>query len=147
LVQGEVFIHRANPEAQVQTGRSAQERTSCADLPPLPAQPFSPACATPGEPAFGSALRHRAGAGGDCQARLPDRNVHRPKVTCVGDIPRQATCPSSQALSFSKFIPSAPNGAHHPPRAKRAVGCMRWLGAVDHRNHAIFLSTSPRIHG
>ncbi len=28
----------------------AQERTSCADQPPLPVQPFSPACATPGEP-------------------------------------------------------------------------------------------------
>jgi hypothetical protein len=69
----------------------AQERTSCADQPPLPAQPFSPACTTPGEPAFGSALRQRAGAGGDCQARLPDHNIHRPKVTCAGDIPRQAT--------------------------------------------------------
>jgi hypothetical protein len=93
----------------------AQERTSCADPPPLPAQPFSPACTTPGEPAFGSALRQRAGAGGDCQARHPDRNVHRPKVTCAGNIPRQATCPSSQTLSFSKFIPSAPNGWFHLP--------------------------------
>jgi hypothetical protein len=65
----------------------AWEGTSCADLPPLPAQPFSPACTPPGEPAFGSALRRRAGAGGDGQARLPDRNVHRPKVTCAGDIP------------------------------------------------------------
>ena len=102
----------------------AQERTSCADPPPLPAQPFSPACTTPGEPAFGSALRQRAGAGGDGQARLPDHNVHRPKVTCAGDIPRQATCPSSQALSFSKFIPSAPNGRVQPlaeakPKASR----------------------------
>jgi hypothetical protein len=69
----------------------ARERTSCADQPPLPAQPFSPACTTPGEPAFGSALRQRAGAGGDCQARHHDRNVHRPKVTCAGDISRQAT--------------------------------------------------------
>ena len=87
----------------------AQKRTSCANLPPLPAQPFSPVCTTLGEPAFGSALRQKAGAGGDCQARLPDRNVHRLKVTCAGNIPPQATCPSSQALSFSKFIPSAPN--------------------------------------
>jgi len=78
----------------------AQERTSCADQPPLPAQPFSPACTTPGEPAFGSALRQGAGAGGDCQARLPDRNVHRSKVTCAGDIPRQATQPSAPAPSL-----------------------------------------------
>ena len=78
----------------------AQERTSCADQPPLPAQPFSPACTTPGEPAFGSALRQGAGAGGDCQARLLDRNVHRPKVTCAGDISRQATCPSSPTIIF-----------------------------------------------
>jgi hypothetical protein len=67
--------------------------------------------------------------------------------------PVQATSRARQPIHqphchlFSKFISSAPNGAHHPPRAKRAVGCMRWLGAVDHRNHAIFLSTSPRIHG
>ena len=98
----------------------AQQWTSCADQPPLPAQPFSPACATPGEPAFGSALHQRAGAGGDCQARHPDRNIHRPKVTCAGNIPRQATCPSSQTLSFSKFIPSAPNGLRLSRCAERA---------------------------
>ena len=80
----------------------AQERTSCADQPPLPAQPFSPACTTPGEPAFGSALRQGAGAGGDYQAKHPDRNVHRPKVTCAGDIPHQATHPSAPASSFFK---------------------------------------------
>jgi hypothetical protein len=99
----------------------AQERTSCADLPPLPAQPFSPACIPPGEPAFSSALRHRAGAGGDGQAKHPYRNVHRPKVTCAGNTPRQATCPSSQALSFSTFIPSAPNGQAQPPHAARSA--------------------------
>jgi len=86
------------PQSQGHT----QQRTSCADQSPLPAQPFSPACATPGEPAFGSALRHRAGAGGDGQAKHPDRNVHRPKVTCAGNTPRQATHPSAPLSSFFK---------------------------------------------
>jgi hypothetical protein len=100
----------------------AQERTSCADLPPLPAQPFSPACIPPGEPAFGSALRQRARAGGDCQARLPDRNVHRPKVTCAGNIPHQATHPSAPLSSFFKVhsICAQRPGAE-PPREARSA--------------------------
>jgi len=113
----------------------AQERTSCADPPPLPAQPFSPACTTPGEPAFGSALRQGAGAGGDCQARHPDRNLHRPKVTCAGDISRQAT-PIHQPHChlFSKFIPSAPNGLRFTRTRSEAerVGCKRVLGRVEY---------------
>ena len=114
----------------------AQERTSCADQPPLPAQPFSPACTTPGEPAFGSALRQRAGAGGDGQARHPDRNVHRPKVTCAGDIPRQAT-PIHQPHChlFSKFILSAPNGTRisrtRSERSEEQVGFMPTVGRVS----------------
>jgi hypothetical protein len=114
---GRLRLQHSPPQSQ----GHAQERTSCADPPPLPAQPFSPACATPGEPAFGSALRQRAGAGGHCQAKHPDRNVHRPKVTCAGNIPRQATCPSSQALSFSMFIPSAPNGPRFSRREASAA--------------------------
>ena len=109
----------------------AQERTSCADQPPLPAQPFSPACATPGEPAFGSALRHRAGAGGDGQARRPDRNVQRPKATCAGDIPRQATHPSAPLSSFFKVhsICAQRPALHLRREAQRSgVRCKRVLG-------------------
>jgi len=99
----------------------AQERTSCADQPPLPAQPFSSACATPGEPAFSSALRQSAGAGGDCQARLPDRNIYRPKVTCAGNTPRQAPHPSAPLSSF--FIVHsicAQRYALQPPRSEHS---------------------------
>ncbi len=100
----------------------AQERTSCADQPPLSAQPFSPACATPGEPAFGSALRQGAGAGGDCQAKHPDRNVHRPKVTCAGNISRQATpIHQPQHLPFFKVHSICTQRlAHQPPRSERS---------------------------
>jgi len=111
----------------------AQERTSCADQPPLPAQPFSPACTTPGEPAFGSALRQRAGAGGDCQARLPDRNVHRPKVTCAGDISRQATpIHQPQHLPFFKVhsICAQRPALHLRREAQRSgVRCKRVLAS------------------
>jgi hypothetical protein len=110
-------LQHSPPQSQGHT----QERTSCADQSPLPAQPFSPACATPGEPAFGSALRQRAGAGGDCQARHPDRNVHRPKVTCAGNTPRQATHPSASLSSFFK-VHSICTQRHRaqPPRPSKA---------------------------
>jgi len=109
----------------------AQERTSCADQSPLPAQPFLPACTTPGEPAFGSALHHRAGAGGDCQARHHDRNVHRPKVTCAGNTPRQATHPSAPLSSFFKVHSIcaqrwASAAAKRAQRAKRSAGSACW---------------------
>ena len=131
----------------------AQERTSCADPPPLPAQPFSPACTTPGEPAFGSALRQGAGAGGDCQAKHPDRNVHRPKVTCAGNTPRQATHPSAPLSSFFKVHSiCAQRLALQPPRSERSersgrlearVGRLSFLSRVIaneflHRSHSIF---------
>jgi len=74
----------------------------------------------------GSALRRGAAAGGDGQARLPDRTVHRPNVTCAGDIPRQATCPSSQTLSFhlrpTARASAAPRSAAERPQVEAQVG-------------------------
>jgi hypothetical protein len=109
-------LHHRPPQSQ----GHAKEQTSCADQPPLPAQPCSPACTTPGEPTFGSALRQRARAGEDCQARLPDRNAHRPNVTCAGDIPSQATCPAARRYFFKVHSICAQRHALQPPQSKRS---------------------------
>ena len=121
---------RAGPQYVAQTFQPAGEETPFAPT-SRPCQPAPLASPAPHQAnqSPGSALCQRAGAVGDCQARLPDHNIHRPKVTCAGNIPRQATCPSSQALSFSTFIPSAPNGAAVEPQAEGAVGSKRRLGA------------------
>jgi hypothetical protein len=71
--------------------------TLCPDQPPCQPAPLASPAPHQANQSPGSALCQRAGAGGDCQARHPDRNVHRSKFTCAGTIPCQATCPSSQS--------------------------------------------------
>jgi len=92
---------RAGPQYVAQTFQPAGEETPFAPT-SRPCQPAPLASPAPHQAnqSPGSALCQRAGAVGDCQARLPDRNVHRSKFTCAGTIPCQAICPSSQALSF-----------------------------------------------
>jgi hypothetical protein len=107
----------------------------------LPAQPFSPACTPPGEPAFGSALRRRAGAGGDGQARLPDRNLHRPNVTCAGDIPSQATHPSAPLSSFFKVHSICAQRSAHKPQSG-VCRPMRMLGAITLRKRNDILTVT-----
>jgi hypothetical protein len=118
---------RAGPQYVAQTFQPAGEETPFAPT-SHPCQPAPLASPAPHQAnqSPGSALCQRAGAVGDCQARLPDRNVHRPKVTCAGDIPRQATCPSSQALSFLR-----PTARASTCIAQRSgVRCWRLLGGV-----------------
>jgi hypothetical protein len=114
---------RAGPQYVAQTFQPAGEETPFAPT-SHPCQPAPLASPAPHQAnqSPGSALCQRAGAGGDCQARHPDRNVHRSKFTCAGTIPCQATCPSSQS-SFHLRPTARPSPAPRIGAASGAGAC------------------------